>query len=161
MLIPHSLIWSTTYTGLVLRNIHASKPVNYLISLWYCNAPLLIAVLPYLVFDWYPSGLAIHVPQNSTRIYGGNPGDHPCRKFPHEIPAEIQGKRRGIFYVDISTSFPFWIPGDISGWKFPSRFPQKFQNAIYWHRKGPSGVKISHWWLDVILLWIEMLTGLG
>ena len=53
---PHSLIWSTTYTRLVLCNSVAKKPPNYLISLWYCNAALLIAVhyqLLYLVFDWY------------------------------------------------------------------------------------------------------------
>ena len=46
-------------------------------------------------------------------------------------------------------------------WKFPSCFPQKIQNAIKWHRKGPSCVKISQWWFDVILWWIEMFTGLG
>ena len=28
-----------------------------------------------------PSGRAIHVPQFSTRVYGGNPGDHPCGNF--------------------------------------------------------------------------------
>ena len=53
---PHLLIWSTTYTHLVLYNIHASKPVNYLINLLNRNAALLIAIhyqLLYLVFDWY------------------------------------------------------------------------------------------------------------
>ena len=53
---PHSLMWSTTYAHLTLRNIHASKHVNYLINLLYSNAALLIAVhypLQYLVFDWY------------------------------------------------------------------------------------------------------------
>ena len=53
---PHSLMRSTTYTHLVLCNIHASKPVNYSIDLLYSDVALLIAVhyqLLYLLFDWY------------------------------------------------------------------------------------------------------------
>ena len=39
-----SLIWSITDTHMVLCNIHASKPVNWLINLLYYNAALLNAV---------------------------------------------------------------------------------------------------------------------
>ena len=39
-----SLILSITDTHMVLCNFHASKPVNCLINLLYCNAALLIAV---------------------------------------------------------------------------------------------------------------------
>ena len=57
-----------------------------------------------------PSGRAIHVPQISS------------------FPAEMKGKWRGIFYVDISPSFPCGIPADISTWKFLSScFPLIFK----------------------------------
>ena len=54
------------------------------------------------------------------------------------IPAEIpwwfpcgnSGEMKGNFLFVYFASFPCGIPGDISTWKFPSRFPQKFQNAI-------------------------------
>ena len=79
----------------------------------------------------YPSQRASHPrpPDFHTDLWGNSRGSS-LRKFPHNFPAEIQGKWRGIFYVDISASFPCGIPGDISMWKFPSCFPQKFQNAI-------------------------------
>ena len=86
-------------------------------------------------------------------------------QFQGIIPAEISSwfpsgnsGDRGSFYVNISAC---GICGDISAWKFPLCFPQKFQNAIQWHRKGPSYVKISQWWFDVILWWIKMFRGLG
>ena len=83
------------------------------------------------------------------------------RKFTPDIPAEIQEKLRGIFYVDKTASWPYGIPGDFSMWKFPSCFPQKCQNAIYWHRTGPSYMLISQWWFNVILWWNKIFTGLG
>ena len=56
------------------------------------------------MFD--PSGQAIHVPQISTRIYGGIPGDHPCGNF-LMISLRKFGGNEG--------EFPMWI--------FPPHFP--------------------------------------
>ena len=40
-----------------------------------------ILVTKKVVYSSEPSGRAIHVLQISARIYGGIPGDHPCRNF--------------------------------------------------------------------------------
>ena len=69
-------------------------------------------------------------PQDFHADLWGNSKGSSLRKFPHDFSAEIQGKWRGIFFVDISASFPCGIPGDISTWNIPSCFPRKFQNAI-------------------------------
>ena len=69
-------------------------------------------------------------PPNFHADFLGNSRGSSLWKFPHELPVEIQGKCRGFFFVEISASFPYGIPGDISAWKFPSCFPNKFQNEI-------------------------------
>ena len=53
-----------------------------------------------------PSGRAIHVSQISTQIYGGIPRDHPCGNCLMISLRKFGGKWRGIFYMDISASFP-------------------------------------------------------
>ena len=52
-------------------------------------------------------------PDFHADLWGNSRGSSLC-KFLHYFPAEIQGKWRRIFYVDISGSFPCGIPGDIS-----------------------------------------------
>ena len=112
----------------------------------FCDAKIIISILAFylgavLVILLYPSGRAIHVLQISTRIYWGIPGDHPCGNF---LMISLR-KFRGIFYVDISASFPCGIPGDISEWKFPSCFPQTFKMHLIdiGGVPAPSYVKIS------------------
>ena len=91
----------------------------------------------------------------------GNSRGSSLRKFPHDLSAEMKGEMKGNVLYGYFRLLPCGIPGEFSVWKFPSCFPQKFQSAMQWHRKGPSYVKISQWWFDVILWWIEMYTGLG
>ena len=102
-----------------------------------------------------PSGRAIHVPLISTRIFWGFKGIIHV-EISLEVPAKILEKWRGVFYLDISASFPCGIPGDISTWKFPLRFPQNFKMPYNDIPKCPSCVKISQWWFDVILWWINV-----
>ena len=53
-----------------------------------------------------PSGQAIHVPQISTRIYGGIQGDHPCGNFLMISLRKFGGNE-----------------GEFSMWIFPPPFP--------------------------------------
>ena len=73
-----------------------------------------------------PSGRAIHVPQISTDLWQNSRGSS-LRKFPHNSPAEIQGKWSGIFYVDISLSFPVESLGIFPHGNFPCASPKIFK----------------------------------
>ena len=66
-------------------------------------------------------------PPDFQADFWGNSRGSSLWKCPHNFRAEIQGKWRGIFYVDISASFPCRFPGDISTWKYLSCFPQHFK----------------------------------
>ena len=62
-----SLILSTTDTHLVLCNIHASNPVNFLINLRYCNAALL-NVVQCQCCAWYLAGRIIATYRTRARV---------------------------------------------------------------------------------------------
>ena len=84
------------------------------------------------------------------------------QKFPHDFPAEIQGKwRRTSFFCGYFRLLPLWNPWGYFHVEISLLLPSSVSKQIQWHRKGPSYVKISKWWFDVILWWIKMFTSLG
>mgnify|MGYP001802739646 CR=1 FL=1 len=90
-------------------------------------------------------------------------------EFKRIIPAEISswfpsgnsGEMNGCFLCGYFRLLSLWNPWGYFHMGISLVLPSKFQNAIQWPRKGPSYVKISQWWLDVILWWIKMCTSLA
>ena len=108
-----------------------SLPLRNLCLEWMYMSNFHWLIIKLFLITWLLTQRASHPrpPDFHADLWGKSRGSS-LRKFPHDFPAEMKEKWRGIFYVDISASFPSGIPGDISVWKFPSCFPQKFQNAI-------------------------------
>ena len=86
----------------------------------------------------------------------GNSRGHPCGNFLC-ISLGKFSRNKGEFSMRIFPPLLSRIPADIFSWKFPSYFPQNFKM----NRTGPSCVKISQCWFDVIVWWIRMFSGFG
>ena len=84
---------------------------------------------------------------------GRIPGDHPCGNFLIISLRKFRGNE-GEFSIWI---FPPPFPVESLGIFSPGNFLPSF---LWWHRKGPSYVKIFQCWFEVILWSIKMDAGL-